>query len=118
MYLPKLLRRRLRSSLKEPTLNLAYRAAGLVLFVSCGAGALVAAYHPSLIHASPVWLAVGSGFGAVFLLAGFASAEAWEWAMSKVNYEAYASPYRRKRLLLVTGVLSLAIVGIVLLLVL
>jgi len=118
MYLPSFLRRRLRSSLKEPTLNIAYRTAGLVLVVVFGAGALLADYFPSLVHAPPVWLAVGAVFGAVLLLTGFASSEAWEWAMSKVNFEAYASPYRRKRLALFTGVLSLAIVGLVLLLVL
>lgn len=98
-------------------MNLAYRVAGCVLLAAFGAGALVADYYPSLLQVSPLWLAVGAGFGAVLLLTGFASSEAWEWAMSKVNYEAYATPYKRRRLAVFTVVLSLAIVGLVLLLV-
>ena len=118
MKLPGFLRRRFRSSLKEPTLNFVYRGAGLVLLMAFGVGALLADYYPSVVRASPLWLAVGAGFGAILLLTGFASSEAWEWAMSRVNFEAYASPYNRRKLLVVTGVLSLAIVGLVLLLVL
>jgi hypothetical protein len=118
MYFPHFLRRRFRASLREPTLNLAYRTAGFALLATSGAGALVAYYYPSLLSVAPLWLAVGAGFGAVLLLTGFASSEAWEWAMSKVNFEVYASPYKRRRLALFTTVLSLTIVGVVLLLVL
>lgn len=118
MYLPSFLRRRLRASLREPTLNFVYRTTGFALLASFGAGTLIAVSYPTLVHLPAVWMAVGAGFGAVLLLTGFASSEAWEWAMSKVNFEAYASPYGRKRLALSTGVLSLAIVGVVLLLVL
>ena len=118
MYLPQFLRRRLRSSLKEPGLNIVYRATGLAVFVVLGTGALVADFFPSLVRAPPLWLGVGAVFGAVLMLVGFASAEAWEWAMSRVNFSLYGSPYRRKRLAVFTGVLSLAIVGLILLLVL
>jgi len=116
MYFPRILRRRFRASLREPRLNFAYRTAGLVVFVASGAGALVARYYPSVLQVPALWLTVGAGFGLVLLLTGFASSEAWEWAMSKVNYEAYASPYKRRRLAVFTVVLSLAIVGLVLLL--
>lgn len=118
MSWPRFLRRRFRASLREPTLNFAYRAAGFALFVAFGAGALVADYYPTLVHVPVLWMALGSAFGAVLLLTGFLSSEAWEWAMSKVNFEVYASPYRRKRLALFTAILSVAIVGVVLLLVL
>lgn len=117
MYLPRFLRRRGRANLREPTLNFAYRAAGFALFVSFGVGTAVAGYYPTLVHVSAVWLAVGAAFGAVVLLTGFASSEAWEAAMSKVNFEVYASPYGRRRLAIFTSVLSLAIAGVVLLLV-
>jgi len=110
------LRRRFRASLREPTLNAVYRMAGLTAMAVLGGGALLADYYPSLVPVPPLWLAVGAGFGAVLLMVGFASSEAWEWAMSKVNYEVYASPYRRKRLGVFTVVLSVAIVGLVLLL--
>ena len=118
MYLPSFLKRRFRASLREPTLNFVYRAAGFALFASFGAGTLVAYYRPALVHVPAIWMALGAAFGAVLLLTGYASSEAWEWAMSKVNFEVYASPYGRRKLAIFTGILSLAIVGVVLLLVL
>jgi hypothetical protein len=78
----------------------------------------VAEYYPRLVPVPALWMVLGSAFGAVLLLTGYASSEAWEWAMSKVNFEAYATPYGRRRLAIFTGILSLAIVGVVLLLVL
>lgn len=116
--MPRFLKRRFRSSLKEPTLNSFYRVAGLAILVVFGAGALAADYFPSLVRTPPLWLGIGAVFGAVLLLTGFASSEAWEWAMSKVNFEAYASPYRRRRLAVFTVVLSAAILGLIVLLVL
>lgn len=118
MYLPRFLRRRFRANLREPTLNFVYRAAGFALFVSFGAGALAAYYNPTPLHVPAIWMAVGSAFGAVLLLTGYASSEAWEWAMSRVNFEVYSSPYGRRKLAIFTGILSVAIVGVVLLLVL
>jgi len=104
--------------LREPTLNLAYRTAGFALFVAFGAGTAAAYYYPALVHVPALWMAVGSAFGVVLLLTGYASSEAWESAMSKANFEAYATPYGRRKLAIFTGILSLAIVGVVLLLVL
>jgi len=118
MYFPRFLKRRFRASLREPTLIFAYRATGFAVFASFGVGAVVANYYPTLVHVPALWMALAAAFGAVLLLTGFASSEAWEWAMSKVNFEAYASPYNRRRLAIFTSVLSLAIAGVVLLLVL
>ena len=95
MYLPRFLRRRMRANLREPTLNFAYRTTGFALLLAFGVGTAVAGYYPSLVHVSVLWMAVGTTFGAVVLMTGFASSEAWEWAMSRVNFEAYATPYGR-----------------------
>jgi hypothetical protein len=118
MYFPRFLRRRFRASLREPTLNFVYRATGFALMTSLGAGTVIANYCPTLVRVPALWMAVGAAFGGVLLLTGFASTEAWEWAMSRVNFEAYASPYGREKLALFTGILSVAIVVVVLLLVL
>jgi hypothetical protein len=118
LYIPNFLRRRFRQNLREPTLNFAYRAGGFAILVAFSAGAVVAIYFPALVHASAPVMAVLAGFGAVLLLTGFASSEAWEWAMSRVNFQAYASPYGRRRLGVFTAVLSAAIVLVVYLLLL
>jgi hypothetical protein len=117
MYFPRFLRRRVRQTLREPALNFAYRAAGSAVLATFGVGTLVASYYPAVVHVSAIWMALGAGFGAVLLLTGMASSEAWEAAMSRVNFAVYASPYGEKRLALLTGILSVAIVLVVLLLV-